>query len=133
MKDRTWGELQIPNIYKELEGEFINFDIDKEELICKYPVLPKFFNPMDVVLGGILDSYMDCTMGPLSFLLGELVVTKTFTAKYIKPVNAQSKYVTVKAWRDSVDDSGSIYKAELYLDHDQIASISEGLFVRPKT
>ena len=111
MKDRTWGELQIPNIYKELEGEFINFDIDKEELICKYPVLPKFFNPMDVVLGGILDSYMDCTMGPLSFLLGELVVTKTFTAKYIKPVNAQSKFVTVKAWRDSVDESGSIYKA----------------------
>jgi len=72
-------------------------------------------------------------MGPLSFLLGELVVTKTFTAKYIKPVNAQSKFVTVKAWRDSVDESGSIYKAELYLDNNQIASISEGLFVKPKS
>ena len=115
MKDKTWGELPIPNIYKELEGEFIHFDLDKEELICKYPVLSKFFNPMDVVLGGILDSYMDCTMGPLSFLLGELVVTKTFTAKYIKPVNAQSKYVTVKAWRDSVDDSGSIYLSLIHI------------------
>ena len=132
MKDRTWGELQIPNIYKELEGEFINFDIDKEELICKYPVLPKFFNPMDVTLGGILDSYMDCTMGPLSYLLGEMVVTKTFTAKYIRPVTGDYKKVTAKAWRDSVTDKGSLYKAELLLDTGELAAISEGLFVTPK-
>jgi len=46
MKNHTWGELPIPNIYKELEGEFIHFDLKKEELICKYPVLSKFFNPM---------------------------------------------------------------------------------------
>jgi hypothetical protein len=29
MKDNTWGDLPIPNIYKELEGEFIHFDIEK--------------------------------------------------------------------------------------------------------
>jgi len=87
---------------------------------------------MDVVLGGILDAYMDCTMGPLSFLLGEMVVTKTFTAKYIRPVTANSKYVVSKAWRDSVSESGSLYKAELFLDNDELAAISEGLFVEPK-
>ena len=32
MKDKTWGELPIPNIYRELEGEFIHFDIDFEEM-----------------------------------------------------------------------------------------------------
>ena len=87
MSNRTWGDLPIPNIYKELKGEFINFNKDEEFLECKYPIQEKFFNPMDTTLGGIVDSYMDCTMGPLSFLLGEMVVTKTFTAKYIRPVN----------------------------------------------
>ena len=87
---------------------------------------------MDTTLGGIVDSYMDCTMGPLSFLLGELVVTKTFTAKYIRPVNNNSKFVYVKAWRDSIDERGSVYKAELFLDDDKIAAVSEGLFVTPR-
>ena len=75
---------------------------------------------------------MDCTMGPLSFLLGEMVVTKTFTAKYIRPVNNSTVFVHVKAWRDSVNDQGSIYKAELYLDDEKIAAVAEGLFVSPK-
>ena len=72
-------------------------------------------------------------MGPLSFLLGEMVVTKTFTAKYIRPVNNSTNFVHVKAWRDSVSDKGSMYKAELYLDDEKIAAVAEGLFVKPKT
>ena len=87
---------------------------------------------MNTTLGGIIDSFMDCTMGPLSFLLGEMVVTKTFTAKYIRHVNNSTVFVHVKAWRDSVNDQGSIYKAELYLDDEKIAAVAEGLFVSPK-
>lgn len=132
MSNRTWGDLPIPNIYKELKGEFINFNKEEEFLECKYPIQEKYFNPMDTTLGGIVDSYMDCTMGPLSFLLGELVVTKTFTAKYIRPVNNNSKFVYVKAWRDSIDERGSVYKAELFLDDNKIAAVSEGLFVTPR-
>ena len=75
---------------------------------------------------------MDCTIGPLSYLLGEMVVTKTFTAKYIRPVTGDYKKVTAKAWRASVSDKGSIYKAELFLDNGEIAAVSEGLFVTPK-
>ena len=132
MQQNNLEKLPIPKVYLELAGDFIEFNQEGEFLICKYPVLDKFFNPMDVVLGGILDAYMDCTMGPLSFLLGEMVVTKTFTAKYIRPVTANSKYVVSKAWRESVSDAGSVYKAELYLDNDELAAISEGLFVEPK-
>ena len=25
MKDRTWGDIPVPNIYKELKGEFVEF------------------------------------------------------------------------------------------------------------
>ena len=33
---------------------------------------------------------------------------------------------------ESVSEKGSIYKAELYLDTDELAAVSEGLFVQPK-
>ncbi|MDA2969956.1 MAG: PaaI family thioesterase [Actinomycetota bacterium] len=132
MQENNLDNLPIPKVYLELEGDFIEFNKNEEFLICKFPVLDKFFNPMEVVLGGILDAYMDCTMGPLSFLLGEMVVTKTFKAKYIRPVTAGSKFVVSKAWRESISNEGSIYKAELFLDNEELAAISEGLFVVPK-
>ena len=33
---------------------------------------------------------------------------------------------------ESVSEKGSIYKAELHLDTDELAAVSEGLFVQPK-
>lgn len=132
MNDEVWGNLPIPNIYKELEGEFLDFDFEKEILSCKFPVLSKFFNPLDITLGGILDSYMDCTMGPLSYLLGERVVTKSFEVRYIKSVSSSSDYVVSKAWRESYNEKESIYKAELYLDSGELAATSQGVFVAPK-
>ena len=132
MKDRTWGALPVPNIYKELKGEFIEFIKEEDKLICKFPVQDKYFNPMDSTLGGIIDSWMDVVMGPLSFMLGERVVTKEFKAKYIKPVNTSSKYVKSIAWRHSTNEKGSIYKSELYLDNGELAAVSEATFVQPK-
>ena len=132
MNDEVWGNLPIPNIYKELEGEFLDFDFEEEILSCKFPVLSKFFNPLDITLGGILDSYMDCTMGPLSYLLGERVVTKSFEVRYIKSVSSSSDYVVSKAWRESYNEKESIYKAELYLDSGELAATSQGVFVTPK-
>ena len=81
MEDKTWGSLPTPKIYIELQGEFIDFNKEEEYLVCKFPVQSKYFNPMETTLGGIIDSYMDVTMGPLSWLLGERVVTKSFSAE----------------------------------------------------
>ena len=32
MKDRTWGDIPVPNIYKELKGEFVEFIEEEENL-----------------------------------------------------------------------------------------------------
>ena len=117
---------------KNSRENFLDFDFEKEILSCKFPVLSKFFNPLDITLGGILDSYMDCTMGPLSYLLGERVVTKSFEVRYIKSVSSSSNYVVSKAWRESHNEKESIYKAELYLDSGELAATSQGVFVTPK-
>jgi hypothetical protein len=72
---------------------------------------------------------MDATMGPLTVLLGEREVTKSFHAKYIRSINSLDSFVKVIAWRESKGKDESIYKAELYNDRENIAAVSEAIFV----
>ena len=70
--------MPVPNVWIELAGEFLEFDKENETLKCKFPVRARYFNPIPTTLGGIIDSWIDITMGPLSVLLGQKAVTKTF-------------------------------------------------------
>tara|TARA_B100000586_G_scaffold169672_1_gene123772 strand:+ start:383 stop:799 length:417 start_codon:yes stop_codon:yes gene_type:complete len=124
--------LKSGNFFKEVDGEFISFDFDKEELIARFPIQERFFNPLGYLLGGMLDCFMDGTMGPLSALLGTNEVTKSFSAKYIRPTDIKIKFVKVRAWRDEADATSSIYKAELFHDNGNLAALSEAVFVKIK-
>ena len=124
--------MPVPNVWIELEGEFLEFDKENQLLKCKFPVRERFFNPLPTTLGGIIDSWIDITMGPLSVLLGQKAVTKTFSIKFIKPVGPSIKYVTAVAWRESVDGRSSIFKGELYLDNGELAAIAESELIEIK-
>ena len=124
--------MPVPNVWIELEGEFLDFDKENQTLKCKFPVRERYFNPLPTTLGGIIDSWIDITMGPLSVLLGQKAVTKTFSIKFIKPVGPSIKYVTAVAWRESVDGRSSIFKGELYLDNGELAAIAESELVEIK-
>tara|TARA_Y100000741_G_C18061688_1_gene480817 strand:- start:287 stop:709 length:423 start_codon:yes stop_codon:yes gene_type:complete len=124
--------MPVPNVWIELEGEFLEFDKENQLLKCKFPVRERFFNPLPTTLGGIIDSWIDITMGPLSVLLGQKAVTKTFSIKFIKPVGPSIKYVTAVAWRESVDGRSSMFKGELYLDNGELAAIAESELVEIK-
>ena len=124
--------MPVPNVWIELEGEFLDFDKENQTLKCKFPVRERYFNPLPTTLGGIIDSWIDITMGPLSVLLGQKAVTKTFSIKFIKPVGPSIKYVTAVAWRESVDGRSSIFKGELYLDNGELAAVAESELVEIK-
>ena len=124
--------LKSANFFKEVDGEFISFDPDKEELLTRFPVQERFFNPLGYLLGGMLDCFMDGTMGPLSALLGTNEVTKSFSAKYILPTDSKIKYVKVRAWRNNIYTTSSIYKAELFHNNGDLAALSEAVFVKIK-
>ena len=124
--------MPVPNVWIELEGEFLEFDKENQTLKCKFPVRERYFNPLPTTLGGIIDSWIDITMGPLSVLLGQKAVTKTFSIKFIKPVGPSIKYVTAVAWRESVDGRSSIFKGELYLDNGELAAVAESELVEIK-
>ena len=124
--------LKSANFFKEVDGEFISFDLGKEELLSKFPIQERFFNPLGFLLGGMLDCFMDGTMGPLSALLGTNEVTKSFSAKYIRPTDRKIQFVEVRAWRDKANATSSIYKAELFHDNGNLAALSEAVFVKIK-
>ena len=124
--------ISVPNVWVELEGEFLEFDKDKETLKCKFPVREKYFNPLPTTLGGIIDSWIDITMGPLTVLLGQKAVNKNFSIKYLKPVGPSIEYVTAIAWRESIDGRNSLYKGELHLDNGTLAAVAESEFVEIK-
>lgn len=124
--------MPVPNVWIELEGEFVEFDKENESLKCKFPVRERYFNPLPTTLGGIIDSWIDITMGPLSVLLGQKAVTKTFSIKFIKPVGPSIKYVTAVAWRESINGRSSQFKGELYLDNGELAAIAESELVEIK-
>ena len=124
--------MPVPNVWIELEGEFLEFDKENETLKCKFPVMERYFNPLPTTLGGIIDSWIDITMGPLSVLLGQKAVTKTFSIKFIKPVGPSIKYVTAVAWRESINGRSSQFKGELYLDNGELAAIAESELVEIK-
>ena len=124
--------MPVPNVWVELEGEFLEFDKENETLKCKFPVRERCFNPLPTSLGGIIDSWIDITMGPLSVLLGQKAVTKTFSIKFIKPVGPSIKYVTAVAWRESINGRSSQFKGELYLDNGELAAIAESELVEIK-
>ena len=108
--------MPVPNVWVELEGEFLDFNKEKQTLRCKFPVRERYFNPLPTTLGGIIDSWIDITMGPLTVLLGQRAVSKNFSIKYLKPVGPSIEYVTAVAWRESIDGRDTLYKGELYLD-----------------
>ena len=124
--------MPVPNVWIELEGEFLEFDKENETLKCKFPVRERYFNPLPTTLGGIIDSWIDITMGPLSVLLGQKAVTKTFSIKFIKPVGPSIKYVIAVASRESINGRNSQFKGELYLDNGELAAIAESELVEIK-
>ena len=121
--------MSVPNVWVELEGEFLDFNKEKQTLKCKFPVCERYFNPLPTTLGGIIDSWIDITMGPLTVLLGQRAVSKNFSIKYLKPVGPSIEYVTAVAWRESIDGRDSLYKGELYLDNGTLAAVAESEFV----
>ena len=121
--------MPVPNVWVELEGEFLDFNKEKQTLRCKFPVRERYFNPLPTTLGGIIDSWIDITMGHLTVLLGQRAVSKNFSIKYLKPVGPSTEYVTAVAWRESIDGRDSLYKGELYLDNGTLAAVAESEFV----
>jgi len=114
---------------KNLEENLFLLMKKKQQLVSKFPVDSRYFNPFNILLGGITDSYMDATMAPLTVLLGRREITKSFSAKYVRRIVSSDHSVTVVAWSESSRVDRFIYKEQLFNNNNKLAALSEATFV----
>ncbi len=86
-----------PPVFETLKGEVLNFDIDKETLTNKFPVLNEHLNPYGNMQGGIIAAAIDNTIGPLSTLVSPPNFTRYLTVKYGKVVSPELGFIYVTA------------------------------------
>jgi len=86
-----------PPVFETMQSEFLEFDTGAKVFKAKFPVLPKYHNPLYYMQGGMIVAAIDNTIGPLSFLVAPPSVTKTLNANYIRPVGPDIPYITVTA------------------------------------
>ena len=86
-----------PPVFDSMQGEVIDFDIEKESFTNRFPILTEHLNPYGNMQGGIIAAAIDNTIGPLSLLVSSPSFTRYLTIKYGKVVSPDLDYITVTA------------------------------------
>jgi acyl-coenzyme A thioesterase PaaI-like protein len=86
-----------PPIFVEMEGEFLDMNLEKGTFTAKFPILDKYLNPYRAMQGGMIATAVDNTIGPLSVMIAPVNVTRNLEMKYSKPVTLEMEYFVVVA------------------------------------
>lgn len=106
------SDLQIPPpVFEEMGGEFVEMDLEKKEVVVRFPILKKFENPMGYMQGGMIAAAVDNAIGPLSFMVAPPSVTKTLTMEYLRPIASHYEQVLVRATCTSVGEREATFTA----------------------
>jgi len=103
-----------PPVFREMEGEFLDLDLEAGTLTARFPVLDKFFNPYHTLQGGMVAAAADNTLGPLSVLVAPPNLTRRMEITYARPVTADVGQITVKAQFLERDQALLYFRADLY-------------------
>ena len=96
MGEATGIELP-PKVFTEAGGEFVRLDLDEKLLICRFPVLERYLNPLRHVQGGAIALLLDNTLGPLSYMVAPPSTTTQMHINYIRPITAEQSHVEIEA------------------------------------
>lgn len=89
------GMMIPPPIFTEVGGRLTHFE--NNTLVARFPTLERWANPMGHMQGGMIATILDCTLGPLAFLVAPPSATSTMTINFIRPVLGSYDYVEVTA------------------------------------
>ena len=86
-----------PPVFIEMQGEFVEFDLEAGSLTAKFPILDSYRNPYGSMQGGMIAAAVDNTIGPLSVAVGPPNVTRSLDIKFSQPVKPEMGYLEVQA------------------------------------
>jgi len=81
-----------PPCLTDMEGEPVEYE-DGQRLVMRFPVLPRYRNPLGFMQGGFIAAALDNTLGPFSYLIAPPSVTSHMSLDYLRPVTAQDDHI----------------------------------------
>lgn len=89
--------LQIPPAcLLDMEGEPLEYE-EGVSLSVRFPVLPRYANPLGHMQGGYIVAALDNTMGPFSYLIAPPSVTAALNTQYLRPVTPETRFIICTA------------------------------------
>jgi uncharacterized protein (TIGR00369 family) len=93
----AYPQLQLPPpCILDMQAEVIAL-ADPDHLTIRFPVLPRYQNPLGYMQGGFIAAALDNTMGPFSCPVAPPSVTTQMTLNYLRPVTPGLPYITCTA------------------------------------
>jgi uncharacterized protein (TIGR00369 family) len=85
-----------PPCLTEMQGEFVEYE-EGQRLVMRFPVLPRYRNPMGHMQGGYVVAALDNTLGPFSYLIAPPSVTTSLNTQYLRPASGEDAFITCEA------------------------------------
>lgn len=91
-------DLQIPPpCLLDMQGEFVDY-VEGRSLSARFPVLPRYGNPLGHMQGGFIVAALDNTLGPFSYLVAPPSATVSLNTQYLRPVTVDIPHIVCTAW-----------------------------------
>jgi acyl-coenzyme A thioesterase PaaI-like protein len=95
--DRVGAYAFPPPVFVDMQGQFLELDLEAGLLAAQFPVLERYLNPYGTMQGGVVAAAVDNTLGPLSVLVAPPNVTRRLEMKYSRPATVEMGHIVVKA------------------------------------
>jgi len=90
-------ELQLPPpCLLDMQAEWVEYE-EGQRLLMRFPVLPRYRNPLGFMQGGFIAAALDNTIGPFSFLIAPPSVTSQLSLNYLRPVTREHAWLNCTA------------------------------------
>lgn len=91
------SRLQIPPpCLIDMQGEFVEYE-QNVSLTVRFPVLPRYQNPLGHMQGGFIVAALDNTLGPFSYLIAPPSATTSLNTQYLRPVTPELDHIVCVA------------------------------------
>lgn len=115
----------VPPVFKEMNGQILDYDLTVGTLTCQFPVEERYQNPYRTMQGGMIAAAIDNTIGPLSTLVAPPNVTRQLEIRYKHPITAEHHTITITAVLNARTDSYLYFNAQVRTDTGELAATAK--------
>jgi acyl-coenzyme A thioesterase PaaI-like protein len=81
-----------PPCLLDMHAEWLEY-VEGQRLRMRFPVLPRYRNPLGFMQGGFIAAALDNTVGPFSYLTAPPSVTSQLSLSYLRPVTPELNWL----------------------------------------